>query len=51
MGFNHTAAILKKPIVLTYCPSLPRFEEFSIEAKGGRTIDFILLGLKMAACD
>jgi hypothetical protein len=28
-----------------------RFEEFSIEANGGRTIDFILMGLKMAARD
>jgi hypothetical protein len=44
MGFYNMAAILKKTL------PLPHFEEFSILSKRGRTIDFILLGLKMVCC-
>jgi hypothetical protein len=48
MGFYHTAAILKN--LLSSSP-WTRFEESSIKAKGGRTIDFNSMGLKMAARD
>jgi hypothetical protein len=48
MSFNHTAAILKKTYCLSpYNLALKGFQ--SRPGGGGRTIDFILLGLKMAA--
>jgi hypothetical protein len=48
MGFYHTTAILNKSIVFVPLASL---EQFSIDAKVRIIIDFILLGLKMAARD
>jgi hypothetical protein len=43
---SHGGHLEKYPLSLS---PYPRFEEFSNEAKEGRTIDFILLELKMAS--
>jgi hypothetical protein len=45
-AFYHTAAILEKPIVFDPLASIENSSQ-----RGGRTMDFIVLGLKMAARD